>query len=116
MCRSRAYHEAPSTGSGVQLSQVKEMSLQALLPCIALLNTIQSIMAGEKPLPGVDSLTGVPKRKPVPMPADTTARGLAAWTQFSRKKQLLIIAMYLAVVCLLALIIGLAAGLAVGKR
>ena len=72
---------------------------------------------------GLNAFTGVPKRKPVPMPADATttgirhgntitARGLPAWMQLSRKKRLFIA---FAVVCLLALIKGLAVGLTVGR-
>ena len=76
--------------------------------------------------PGLNTLNGVPKQKPLPVPADATAtrirhgnitaaRGLPAWTQLSRKKRL-IIAIAFAVVCLLALTIGLAVGLTVGRR
>lgn len=72
-------------------------------------------------LPGLNALTEVPKRKPVPMPVDATHENsttampaLPAWTQLSRKKRL-IIAIVFSVVCLLVLIIGLAAGLTVGR-
>lgn len=88
----------------------------------------------EKPLPSLCQdashlpFAGVPKRKPVPI---AKAAAMATkessvhpptkaawwdWRQFSKKKRLVVTAVAVAVVCLLALIIGLAVGLTRGKR
>lgn len=92
----------------------------------------------EKPLPPLCQDTShlpfadVPKRKPVPIAKASPAPAAIAtkesnvhpptkaawwdWRQFSKKKRLIVAAVAVAVVCLLALIIGLAVGLTRGKR
>ncbi|EAW17746.1 RlpA-like double-psi beta-barrel domain-containing protein [Aspergillus fischeri NRRL 181] len=95
---------------------------------------------GEKPPPQLCQdashlpFAAVPKRKPVPIGVDEPAAIATKepgahlptkaawwwnlnrnWQQFSRKKRMVITAIAVAVVCLLALVIGLAVGLTRGK-
>ncbi|RLL98664.1 hypothetical protein CFD26_107847 [Aspergillus turcosus] len=93
----------------------------------------------EKPLPPLCQdashlpFSGVPKRKPVPVAEVSSEPAAIAtkesnihpptkaawwnwnWRQFSKKKRLIVTGVAIAVVCLLALIIGLAVGLTRGK-